>query len=202
MDTSNLKMTKFNLLTFIEPALSYIDSGKLFRKPFGWLYVALAVVNAVLPFYLLYQAINSGFFKYSEGKLIFAFIIAWLFVVAACWVGVQIWWNRKDKVLETSQEGAEFPVTPVIAHFIQTFGEWFGSLIAIIGFGVSLCVILFFGGSGGRELASAFMPFNFANLGFLGLFLNPLLGFFIIIGFRFFAELCRALAAIANNTQK
>ena len=195
-------MKPFNLLTFIEPYLSYIDSGKLYRKPFSWLYLALAAVNAVLPFYLLYKAIDSGLMKYAEAKFIFAFIFAWLFVVAACWVGVQIWWNRKDKVLATSQEGADFPATPVIAHLVQTFGEWLGSLVAIVGFGVSLCAIIFLG-SEARELSNALGGFmNFSGIGFWGLILNPVWGFLIIVVFRFFAEICRALAAIANNTKK
>ena len=192
---------KFNILTFIAPFLSYIDSGKLFRKPFGWLYMALAGVNAVLPFYLLYKAIDSGIFKYADAKAVIAFIFAWLFVLAACWVGFQIWWDRKDKVLETSQDGAEFPVTPVIAHLVQTIGEWLGSLIAIAGFGISLCALVFLGNEAG-ELSYIFGGFNFVSFGALGLILNPIIGFLMIVVFRYFAELLRALAAIANNTKK
>ena len=194
-------MNKFNLLTFIEPFLSYIDSGKLFRKPFSWLYMALAAVNAEAPFYLLYEAIDTGIFKYAEAKLIFAFIFAWLFVVAACWVGVQIWWNRKDKVLETSQEGAEFPVTPVIAHLVQTVGEWLGSFVAVVGFGISLCGMIFLG-SEASSLSSAIGLHFTAGIGFWGLVLSPVQGFLFIVGFRFLAELFRTLAAIANNTKK
>ena len=85
---------KFNVLTFIEPFLSYIDSGKLFRKPFSWLYMALAGSSAVLPFCLLYRAINIGDI-FDEGIIFtLAIVFAWLFVVVACWIGVQIWWNR------------------------------------------------------------------------------------------------------------
>jgi hypothetical protein len=198
----DFEMQKFNWLTFIEPALSYIDSGKLFRKPFGWLYMALAAVNAVLPFYLLYKMIDTGVLKHAPTKFVFAFIFAWLFVVAACWVGLQIWWNRKDKVQETSQEGAEFPVTPVIAHFVQTFGEWFGAFVAIVGFGISLFGLLFLGNAA-SELGYYFsMPFSFASIGFWGMILSPVQGFLIIIVFRYLAELFRAFAAIANNTKK
>ena len=195
-------MKQFNFLTFIEPFLSYIDSGKLFRKPFSWLYLAFAALNALLPFYLLAKAIDSGILRQAPAKFIFAFIFAWLFVVIACWVGFQIWWNRKDKVLETSQEGADFPATPVIAHLIQTFGEWLGSIVAIVGFGVSLCAIIFLGSDAG-ELSYALGGFSsIAGLGVLGLVLNPIWGFMIMVGFRFFAEIFRALASIANNTKK
>ena len=192
-------MPQFKFLTFIDPYLSYIDSGKLYRKPFSWLYMALAAVNALMPFYLLYVVIDSGMLKDVPAKFIFAFILAWLFVVAACWVGVQIWWNRKDKVMETSQDNADFPATPVISHLIQTSGEWLGSFVAIVGFGISLCGIIFLG-SDARELAGV-LDFGL-DVGFRGLILNPIGGFVIIIVFRFLAELCRALAAIANNTKK
>jgi hypothetical protein len=194
-------MNKLNWLTFIEPALAYVDSGKLFRKPFSWLYMALAVANAALPFYVLYRVIDSDIFDYAPAKLIIAIIFVWLFVVAACWVGMQIWWNRKDKVLDTSREGAEFPVTPVIAHLVQTFGEWFGTLTAIIGFGVSLCGLIFLGGEA-RSLSGVIdLPFDSAGVGFWGLILSPVQGFLFVVVFRYIAELCRTLAAIANNTK-
>jgi len=196
-------MPQFNFLTFIDPYLSFIDSGKLYRKPFSWLYMALAAVNAVLPFYLLGKAIDMGIFKDAGAKFIFAFIFAWLFVVVACWIGVQIWWNRKDKVQQTSQEGADFPATPVIAHFLQTLGEWFGSFIAIAGLGISLCGVIFLGDNASL-LAYALGGFlsMFSADGFLGIIVNPIMGFITIVIFRFIAEQCRALAAIANNTKK
>jgi len=187
------------LLKFIEPYLSYIDSGKLYRKPFSWFYILWAVFNAILPFYMLYKAIDSGIFKYMQAKHIFAFVLIWLVVLAACWVGFQIWWNRKDKVLETSEEGSEFPATPVIAHFFQTFGEWLGTFIAIVGFGASLIATIFLGNDAG-SMGNA-MGLHI-NLGITGIISFPILGFVIIVGMRFLAELCRALASIANNTKK
>jgi len=191
-------MKSFNFLTFIEPFLSYIDSGKLFRKPFSWLYMAFAAINVIIPFYVLYMAISSNMFSYSPAKLVIAFIIVWLFIVAACWVGVQIWWNRSQKVQETSKEGDEFPATPVISHFIQTWGEWYGSFIAIVGVGISLCTVIFDAGSLSYALG---LPLGFVNYGLLGIVLCPVIGFVIVVVFRFFAEMSRGLAAIANNTK-
>jgi hypothetical protein len=162
--------------------------------------MAFALGNAVLPFYVIYKAISLDIFK-SPTKFIIAFIIAWLFVLAACWIGVQIWWNRKDKVQQTSQEGAEFPATPVIAHLVQTVGEWLGAFIAIVGFGISLCAVIFFGNEA-KELSYILGDFlKFVRFNALGIVLNPIIGFLIIVGFRYFAELLRALAAIANNTK-
>jgi hypothetical protein len=189
---------KEKFLNFIDPFLSYIDKGELFRKPFSWLYIAFAVLNAIAPFYLLYLAIDSGILNFGA-KFVFAFLLLWLFILAACWVGVQIWWNRKDKVLHSSKESSDFPATPVIAHLIQTSGEWIGSFIAIVGIGVSL-VALFFGNDAAGLISDSFnLPLN---LGIAGVILSPIYGFLIIICARFTAEMCRALAVIANNTKK
>ncbi len=188
---------KEKCLNFINPFLSYIDSGKLFRKPFGWLYIVLAAINAIMPFYLLYAAIDMGLFQYAGAKTIIAFLLIWIFILAACWVGVLIWWKRKDKVEQTSHEGSDFPATPVIAHLIQTSGEWMGAFIAIVGFGISLISLL-----DGDATAFARMiglPFN---IGIVGIILSPIYGFLTIVGARFTAELCRALTTIAANTKK
>jgi len=195
------------LLNFIEPYLSYIDSGKLYRKPFSWLYVLCAILNAILPFYVLYKVIDSGIFKYANeiggaAKYIFAFLLIWLALCVACWFGFQIWWNRKDKVLQTSEEGSEFPATPVISHFLQTFGEWLGTYIAVIGFGISLFGSIFLGSDVYSLNRAMDLPFNPGLMGIGGVILFPLLGFTIIVLSRYFAELCRCLASIANNTKK
>ena len=190
------------LLNFIDPYLSYIDSGKLYRKPFSWLYILCAVFNAALPFYVLYQVIDSGIFEHASAKLIIAFVLVWLVLCVACWFGFQIWWNRKDKVLLTSDEESEFPATPVISHFIQTFGEWLGTYLAVIGFGVSLFGALILG-SEARWLSSAMdLPFSSGFMGIGGVVIFPVTGFVIMVMFRYFAELCRCLASIANNTKK
>ena len=190
------------LLNFIDPYLSYIDSGKLYRKPFSWLYILWAVFNAVLPFYVLYQVIDSGIFEYTTAKLIFAFVLIWLVLCVACWFGFQIWWNRKDKVLLTSDEGSEFPATPVISHFIQTFGEWLGMYIAVIGFGISFFGTIFLGNEAYQLSNAMDLPFSSGFMGIGGVVIFPILGFATIVVFRYFAELCRCLVSIANNTKK
>ena len=182
------------LIGFIAPSLSYIDSGKMFRKPFSWLYMLFAGLNAILPFYVLYTII--GFFRYASVKYILAMVLCWTILCIACWVGFQIWWNRKDKVLLTSEEGSEFPLTPVVSHLLQTLGEWLGSFIAIVGFGFSLFGTIF------GEVINLPIPIPFGlGMDALGMVLSPLYGFLTIIIFRFMAELCRCLAAIANNTK-
>jgi len=190
------------LLNFINPYLSFIDSGKLYRKPFSWLYVLCAGINVIIPFYVLIKVIDSGIFKHAEGKYIVAFLLVWLVLCVACWVGFQIWWNRKDKVLQTSDEGSEFPVTPVISHLFQTFGEWLGTYIAILGFGISLFGSIMLGSDAHYLAYSMDLPIGSGLIGIGGIVLFPFLGFAIIVVFRYFAELCRCLASIANNTKK
>ena len=178
---------------FIQPAIDSVDSGKFFKRPFSWLYLIFAVLNLLMPLFILYQAIQYKAFS-GGFKFVASFILMWIFVAAASWVGFQIWWNRKDKVLETSAGSDEFVSTPVFTHFIQSFGEWLGSYFAIAGFGVALVGTIF--GTGGIP------GFDMFSGGFMNIILAPLQGFLIIIIFRFVAEQARALVQIANNTKK
>ena len=189
---------KDKLLDTAQPLLAYIDSGEFFRRPLSWLYVVLAVGNVLAPFYVLYQTTDSGLFKYGGAKFGFSFFLVWLFVLTACWIGAQIWWNRKDKVLETSSEGSEFSATPAFSHFVQTLGENYGTFIAITGFGFSLVATLF-GGASGALGSGLSLPIN---AGIFGIVVFPVVGYLVIVFSRFIAEQIRALAAIANNTKK
>ena len=45
-------------MTFIKPFLSIIDKGVFFRKPFGWLYILLAILSLIAPIYLIYSSVN------------------------------------------------------------------------------------------------------------------------------------------------
>jgi hypothetical protein len=186
--------------TFIKPYLSFIDKGDFFRKPFSWLYIAFAVLNLILPFYILYTAIDNNIFDtfYTPAKFIIVFILVWIVIAFASWVCFQLWWDRKNKVTETSVENSEFVVTPVFAHFIQTFGEWIGTWIGIVGFFVALLAIL---GSDAVYLTAA-IGVPFIQSGIASIILIPIYGFLIVVGSRFLAEMCRALASIANNTKK
>lgn len=190
---------KNKFFTFIDPYLSVIDTGKFFRRPFAWLYSVIALLNLIIPFYLLYVAIDNRIFK-APGKFVFVFILVWLTIVLASWISFQIWWDRKDKVNLSSSIGDDFIATPVFSHFIQTMGEWIGTWIGLVGFVFALVATVFLGKEGyqlGRQLGLGFL-----NIGFLSIILMPIYGFLIIIVSRFLAESFRALVAIANNTKK
>ncbi len=184
---------------FISPYLKFIDSGNLFRQPFGWLYTLMAALNLLLPFYVLYQAIANHIFQ-LPAKYFFGFFFAWIIIAAACWIGFQLWWDRKAKVNATSSMGDDFIVTPVFAHFIQTFGEWLGTFVAIVGTLLSVFASIFLGGQG--SMLGQSLGLGFLNIGFSAIIIMPIMGFIIIVVSRFLAELCRALAAIANNTRR
>lgn len=180
---------------FIAPLLKSVDDGDFFRKPMLWLYFLMAVLNLLLPFYVLYKGIDGGIFG-GQAKWIFAFILIWLFLAAAAWIGFQIWWNRKDKVTLTLTEGEEFVSTPVFSHFLQTFGEWLGSFYAIVGFGVALIGVIFLGSG------STIPGLDMFSGGWLNIIIYPLSGYLIVVLFRFIAEQTRAIVQIANNTKK
>lgn len=185
--------------TFIRPYLDFIDSGKLFRKPFGWLYGLLALINLIIPFIVLYQAIDNRIFK-AQAKFVFVFIIVWLVLAFVCWLGFQLWWDRKDKVNLTSSENDDFIATPVFSHFIQTFGEWLGTIVGIVGFIFALLGTVFLGRD--AYMLSRQLGFGRSGVGWLAIILLPIYGFLIIVVSRFLAEQFRALACIANNTKK
>jgi hypothetical protein len=185
--------------TFIKPYLSIIDNGHLFRKPFSWLYTLFAVVNLILPIYILYKAADNNIFGAPE-KFVIVFLLVWLIIVFASWVCFQLWWDRKTKVTATSVEGDEFVATPVFSHFIQTLGEWLGTWIGIVGSLVALLTTIFLGDEANYLSYQIGIPF--LETGFLFVILMPIYGFLIIVSTRFLAEQFRALSSIANNSRK
>lgn len=185
--------------TFIAPYLSAIDEGKFFRKPFSWLYSLIAIMNLVLPFYVLYLAIDNRIYN-AGPKIIIGFILAWLTIGVACWIGFQIWWDRKNKTTLSSSTGDDFIATPTFSHFIQTLGEWIGTMIGLVGFVFGLLSIIALGDAG--YYLSRQLGMGSINMGILSIVIAPVYGFLIIIVTRFFAEQIRALVTIANNTKK
>ena len=86
------------LFTFLDPLLGYIDNGRFFREPFRWLYVIFAVLNLLFPIAILVKVIDTGFFKFAEGKAIFAFILIFIILCGGAWASYLLWMNRKNKL--------------------------------------------------------------------------------------------------------
>lgn len=180
------------LFTFLDPMLGYIDNGRFFREPFRWLYVIFAILNLLFPIAVLVKIIDMQFFRYAEGKAIFAFILIFIILCIGAWGSYLLWINRKNKLKEVIQEDNEFVAIPVVSHLTQTIGEWLGLYIGVIGTLCSLIVALF----AANELKYV-MPVSTGIF-----FLMPIYGFLIVVFARLLAELYRALAVIANNTKK
>ncbi|MCC5850982.1 MAG: hypothetical protein JJU29_23080 [Verrucomicrobia bacterium] len=183
---------------FIAPFLRYIDQGHFFRKPFRIFYMLIAVLSLLTPLAVLYKMIDNRMFRVSA-KMTIGLLFLWVFILAAYWVVFQIWWSRKEDVGKQKAESEEFIATPVFAHFVQTAGEAFGALIAIVGAGFSLVSFLFFGDAS-RAIRQA-VGVHGTDYGIIGVIVSPIIGFIVIVFTRFVSEQIRALAAIANNTK-
>lgn len=61
---------KTKIRTLINPLLSIIDNGVFFRKPFGWIYIFLAVLSLAAPFYLIYSSLrlNNAYFDRENAR--------------------------------------------------------------------------------------------------------------------------------------
>jgi hypothetical protein len=184
---------KNKFFTFIEPVLDCIDNGYFFRQPFHWLYTVIAVLNLLLPFYLLFKAFD--FFEYADGKMIAAFILGWLVLCGVAWFAFQLWWNRKERIYLSANEKDDFVAIPVFSHFLQTAGECAGLYVGVCGAALSLIATLFTNDYIGM------LP-GLTGLGVAGIVVFPIAGFLIVVASRVLAEMYRALAAIANNTKK
>ncbi len=186
--------------TFLDPVLGLIDNGSFFRKPFRWLYTLLAVLNLLVPVFILVTAIDNHIFR-AGGKYVAAFILILLVFCALAWFGFQIWWNRRNKVCISSQAGDDFVAIPVFSHFVQTSGEWLGMYVGVGGCLLSLIAFLFLGDESamlGRSIGAG----TLIQGSLLGCVLCVIYGFLIVVVARVLAELYRALASIANNTRK
>jgi hypothetical protein len=128
------------------------------------------------------------------------FISVLITIAFACWIGFQIWWDRKDKIDIISSSQDDFIAIPVFSHFVQTLGEWLGTWVAIVGFVFSLLTTIILGGEG-AYLSQGLGPW-FLNISAISIILMPIYGFLIVISARVFAEALRALVSIANNTKK
>lgn len=188
-----------NLFLSIFPFIDYLDRGLIFRKPFSWLYSIIGIINLILPIFLFYRALEINIFEFYS-KFIIYFILTWLIVTYGSWVSFQLWWDRKIKVSETSVEGDEFVATLVLAHFVQTLGEWIGTWVGTVGFSVALLSSVILGYQADYLFYQFQIPFIY--IGYLFIFIMPIFGFLIIVSARLIAEQLRALSAIANNTKK
>lgn len=185
-----------NIFTnFAAPYIEMIDSGALYRTPFKVLYTVFAALNLLGVLGVLAVMFSGG-----VGP-----IVAGLFMIFALWIGFQIWWNRRQQVHTFVTPASEFVALPVFSHLIQTWGEWFGTMMAIGGVGASLGTLISSSGSrdyGGYGGGYGMDPMSMlGDFGAAGIIMCPIMGFLILIISRAVAEQIRALARIADNTR-
>ena len=71
-------LSKSKFFTFVRPYLDYIDSGRFSRQPFCWLYSVLASIRPCSVFPLIVLAQSLVGVLHAGGKVVIAFIIAFL----------------------------------------------------------------------------------------------------------------------------
>jgi hypothetical protein len=182
--------------SFLDPVLNAIDSGAFFKRPMFWVYRIISFLHLLLPILVLIMGASK--FEYLNGQAIFAFILAWLVICFVAWIAFQLWFSRASHLNKSIQKDSEFVATPIFGHFIQTLGESLGLTIGVGGFVAGLIFLLFAGEYAGLLAGSLNIPAN----NFMQLLTLPLLGFFIVIFFRFIAEQIKTFSAIANNTKR
>jgi len=151
------------------------------------------------PIWILAEAIDNDIFD-EKAKVVLIFLLIWAVSALASWVSFQLWWDRRSKLENTSHVDDDFVATPVFSHLIQTFGEWMGTWIGIVGTISALIATLLLGDDANFLLYS--IGLDFLSAGFGSIISMPFIGFLIIVFSRFVAEQFRALASIANNTKK
>ena len=186
------KMDNNPFFNFSRPYLDFIGKGKIFNL----VYYVFAVISLLIPFAVIYVTIESGAFRLGA-KYVFAIIFSWLVTIFASWIGFQLWWNRRSKIKD--MEASEFIATVSFSEVLQAFGEWLGTFIGIIGAGVGLISLIFLGNE--ANYLFRLIGLNFMSYGAMVIIIGPIIGFFIIILFRFLAEQLRLFASLVNNTK-
>lgn len=188
------------LFSFLDPVWRYIDNGSFFREPFRWLYIAIAALNLLFPFVVIFLSIESGIFKYMPGGAIFACVLIFILLLALAAMSFLLWMNRQKKLKDMLHEKNEFVAIPMVSHFIQTVGEWLGFYIGLFGCVASLLFLLFGGSEMMNQLGGAsLLPWG---TGVVMIIMYPIIGFLIVVSGRLLAELYRAMASIANSAKR
>jgi len=184
-------------INFAKPYFDFIGKGKIYSI----FYVVMAFLNLLVPMYVIYKVIQTGFLQNSDGRVVVAFMISWLVITFASVVCFLLWWTRKSNLRR--YENADFIATPVISEIIQTMGECAATFLVINGVGIGLIATILLWDIARIPIPVKFQIFNIKNIycGPTAVLGSLIFGFIIIIFSRFMAELIRICAAIANNTR-
>jgi hypothetical protein len=159
----------------VKPYLNFIDTNVLFKKPISCLY---AIVSLLTPVFFLIQLIQFELFKTEEVKIIIASILLLLVFAFSGIFGALIWWHRRINRDEGPLVYMNF------RRFIQTVGEWTGTVFAINVFGgvIILTSLL----SETYYMITSVIPFPMPFINPSHALYGPIIGFLIIIGTKIF----------------
>ncbi|MBD5297979.1 MAG: hypothetical protein HDS21_07885 [Bacteroides sp.] len=182
----------FNL---IRPLTNYIDSGRFFSQPLQCIYYVFGILCLLIPFYVIYELADWGFFSYANGKELLSFFVVIIGLLGVCILCFLLWFNRAEKLSTLLSPNSKFVAVPAVANLIQTGGEVFGIFMGVFGFYCSLFYLLL-------DTRFFFIPNDIYHLGIMGVIVMPIFGYVIVVGSRYLAELVLSIADIANNTDK
>jgi hypothetical protein len=157
----------------VKTYLGFIDTNVLFKKPVSCLF---AIVSLLIPVYFLIQLLQYEIFQSKDAKLIIAGILILAVLAFAGIFGAFIWWHRRI----IRDEGPKYYDN--FRCFIQTMGEWIGTLVAIIIFGSVIILMLLV--KDNYYFLTGWLPLPSIELA-AALF-GPIAGFVIIIATKIF----------------
>lgn len=189
-----------------------IDQGGFFRKPIAWLFFATggAVLLGTLVFIAqvydnvdhvgsLFKGERSG---YALRLIVFAISLTCILLAAGCFC-MLIWWRRAKHISRDLLPGDEYTATPLMAVLVQTMAETIGAWIGIVGTSGTLLAFLLSWGDdhGGMRIPGLEGFREMRNMGAMGIIAFPIIGWLMVLLGKWFAELLRVAASIANNTR-
>lgn len=185
---------------WINKLLGMIDSGRFFRDPMRWLYIIIGVLVTLGCLGAIWGLIDSSAFKYQP---VYA-ILATLMLIVVGVFALLFWINRSKRLKDMVRDNDDIVAIPVVAHFTQSAGECVGIIVGTAGALMGFLLPLLAGDMAGyafREL----IPFSVSGPLLVAIFAAlfcVIYGFLIILISHFWAEMMRAIASIANSTQK
>lgn len=181
---------------FIKPVLDLLDNGTIYRKGIWVLYLLHAAASLLAPLFLLAFAIAIDIFKYQSLGTVLCLVLIWLFIAFSCWLGFQVFLNRMDKIDTLFKKDCDFVAVPLIADYIKTAGEFIGVVaISLMPCFILLVIVAY-------DIAKNAVP-NI-HVGITVVFtpiLVAILGYVIMLGAKFCAEIINSFASVANNTK-
>ena len=172
----------------VKAYLGFIDTNALFKKPISCLF---AILSILIPLSFLFLIIHLKDIIFEDTQVFIASILTLLVLFGAGFFGALIWWHRRINL----DEGSRLYVN--LRRFIQTLGEWTGTLLGIIVFGVTVIFLIFFEGK--DTLISPLLPFLFFEINYALPFYGLIGGFFIILATKIFLFLLDILVRLIGK---